>query len=90
MDKQKANYIVDILILIAFIIVAVTGILKWPAIVGIGGGIHKSALMIQLTTLHDFSGLAAIILAFLHVALNWKLLVCLTKRYFGKKEKKCN
>ncbi len=87
MDKQKANYIIDILILVAFIIVSVTGVLKWP---GLGIGIHKIFPIVQLSNLHDWSGLAAVILAFLHVALNWKLMVCLTKKYFKRADKKCN
>ena len=85
MDKQKANYIVDVLILIAFVIVAITGLVKWP-----GLGLNKILPMFQLSNLHDWSGLAAVILAFLHVALNWKLLVCLTKKYFTKTKNKCN
>jgi membrane protein implicated in regulation of membrane protease activity len=79
MDKVKWNYIVDILILIAFVIVAITGLLKWP-----GLGFHKFLPMMQLTNLHDWSGLIAVILAFVHVALNWKFMTSMTKKYFSR------
>ena len=84
MDKVKWNYIIDVLILIAFIIVAITGLLKWP-----GVGAHKFLPMLKLTMLHDLSGLIATIFAFLHVALNWNFMICMTKKYLQKNKKKC-
>ena len=79
MDKVKWNYIVDVLILVAFVIVAVTGLLKWP-----GLGLYNVLPGVQLSILHDWSGLIAVILAFVHVALNWKFMTSMTKKYFSR------
>ncbi len=84
MDKVKINYIVDILILIAFIVVAITGIIKWP-----GLGLHKFFNLVMLSFVHDWSGLIATVLAFFHVVLNWNFMVCMTKKYLKGSGKKC-
>ena len=81
LDKVKINYIVDVLILITFIIVGITGIIKWPKL-GLIDLFDFKLMMI----LHDFSGLFAIILAFFHVALNFNFMVCMTKKYVFKKK----
>jgi hypothetical protein len=81
MDKVKISYIVDVLILIAFIVVAVTGVIKWP-----GLGLHKLFDFGLMSFIHDWSGLIAVILAFIHVALSWKFMVCMTKKYFTKSD----
>ena len=85
MDKVKLNYIVNILILIAVIVVAITGLIKWP-----GLGLVRGQQMVQISFVHDWSGLIMAILAVLHVALNWNFMVCMTKKYFKGGKKKCN
>lgn len=82
MNRAKLNYWIDIMILLAFIIVAVTGITKWPGLFS-----HKTLPIRFISELHDWSGLAMSVLALIHVILHWKFIVCMTKSYFSRKQK---
>ena len=84
MNKVKINYIVDIILLILFAIVAITGIVKLPLL----KGLFFSSL--QVTMLHDWSGVLLVIFVTLHLILNLNFMVCMTKKYFGKSKQKCN
>lgn len=81
MDRAKLNYWIDILILLSFIIVAATGIIKWPGIFS-----HRDIPMRFLSDLHDWSGLAMSVLALVHVILHWRFLVVMTKSYLRPKK----
>ena len=76
MNKLKLNYFVDIGMAIAFVIVAVTGILKLPAL---GGGTRDFML------LHDWSGVVLAVFVLLHLILHWNWIVCMTKSCIFKK-----
>lgn len=79
MDKIKLNYIVNIGLLISFLVVLVTAILKWP------GLIRKSTLPItNISFLHDWSGVVMTALVLIHLILNWNWIVAVTKKYFKK------
>lgn len=81
MDKQKINYIVDILLLISFLVVAITGILKLPIL-----GLAPSLPIRTLSNVHDLFGVTVVGLVGIHVALHMKILVAMTKRYVVKKQ----
>ncbi len=86
MDKTKLNYIVDILLTISFIAVFVTGIVKFPGLLGALGINRGNIPWSPISRLHDWSGLIMGILVFAHLALNWNFMVAMTKKYFGRKK----
>jgi hypothetical protein len=81
MNKAKLNYFVDILLMVAFLLVVVTGILKFP---GWFGYLHLPWR--SLNKIHDWSGIAMAVLVLIHIILHWSWIVSMTKRIFrGKK-----
>ena len=88
MNKAKANYVVDILLSISFILVAVTGILKLKIVMELLGFQWGQPPMPTMSFIHDWSGVIMVILVLIHIALNWKWLVCMTKAMFGKHDAK--
>ncbi len=89
MNKAKINYYVDFLLLLAFIGTAKTGLLIFffmPSGVRRGGwqefmGIAKSTW----TDIHNWLGIAMVVIVIVHYLLHWNWLVCMTKSIFGKK-----
>jgi hypothetical protein len=80
--KSDLNYIIDVLAFFAIIIVAVTGILKFPNLANILG-IHPLPLWIH--PIHDWAGLSLALLMLLHIILHWKWLIAMTKNKLKKK-----
>ena len=81
MNKAKLNYFVDLLLAIAFLLVSVTGILKFP---GWFGHLHLPWRI--LSKIHDWSGILMALLVLIHLILHWKWIVSMTKMIFrGKK-----
>ncbi|MFH0875573.1 MAG: DUF4405 domain-containing protein [archaeon] len=79
---------VDVAILLAFLICAITGIVKWPGLVPFLGLSYRNLPMAGLSNLHDWSGLIMSFLAFTHVVLHWDWIVIMTKKIFSKKKDK--
>jgi len=75
MNRPKLNYIVDIGMAISFVIVAVTGILKLPAL----GGRTRDYML-----LHDWAGVVLAVFVLLHLILHWNWIYCMTKGIFKK------
>ena len=75
MNRPKLNYIVDIGMAISFVIVAVTGILKLPAL----GGRTRDYML-----LHDWAGVVLAVFVLLHLILHWNWIICMTKGIFKK------
>ena len=75
MNKPKLNYLVDIGMALSFVIVAVTGILKLPAL-----GRAR-----EYTLLHDWAGIALAVFVLLHLILHWNWIKCMTKSCILKK-----
>lgn len=78
------KYFVDIILIILFFIVAVTGIIKFPIFA------RNVFQVAQLSTIHDFSGLLIVVFVFVHLILNFNFIVCMTKKYLGKGKQKCD
>lgn len=83
--KLKLKYWVDILMGLSFIIVAITGIMKWS------GTLKQLAFQREsrhlVTLIHDYTGLLMILLVLIHLILNWKWIISMTKNVFSKKNK---
>ncbi len=84
MNKVKINYIVDIILLILFVLVAATGLMKLPLLKKF---FFQSA---QLSFIHDYSGVLMVVFIFVHLILNLNFMICMTKKYLGKTKAKCD
>lgn len=85
MNTTKIKYVIDIGMLISFVAVFVTGIIKHPMI-----GIHTWARLgiyptYRISKIHDISGLIMGILVLFHLVLNWKWIVTVTKSIISGK-----
>lgn len=85
MEKDKLIYIVDIGLFISFILVAVTGIIKFPGLMQAVGMSYGNFPKSEFSMLHDWSGIALTLLVLIHIILHWDWIVVTTKRYLGIK-----
>jgi len=85
MRKDTLNWLVDIGLIITFILVAVTGIIKFPGLLSVFGIGYGNIPISGLSRLHDWSGIAMTVLVIIHLALHWNWIVVTTKRYLGRK-----
>ena len=85
MRRDLLIYLVDIGLLISFLLVAITGIIKFPGLLSVFGIGYGSIPISGLSKLHDWSGVAMSILVLMHLALHWNWIVVTTKRYLGRK-----
>ena len=76
MNKAVVKYFVDVGLLISFLIGGITGFMKIP-----GFGIKN-----RFITLHDWSGIALVVLVLIHLILNFNWIVSMTKSFFRKQE----
>jgi hypothetical protein len=81
MNKAKLNYFVDMLLAVAFVLVAITGILKFPGWFG-----YLQLPWRTLSKIHDWSGIAMAVLVLIHLILHWNWIVSMTKSIFKGKE----
>lgn len=78
--KVKTKYFFDVGLLLSFLACLITGILKLPGFIQF---YHKASISLplsQITLIHDRSG----ILALLHLYLNWKWMVSVTRKLLGR------
>lgn len=91
MNKRFFHTLNDMLLLIAFIGAAVSGlVLKFILVRGMGkiNLDHPSFLMLtrdSWLTIHDITGILMIIFTLIHVLLYWKVFMALIKGTFRKK-----
>ena len=86
MDKLKLKYIVNVGLLVSFLAVFVTGVVKFPGLLQSLGVQTKNLPWKEISRLHDWSGLVMGILVLVHLVQNWQWMTAMTKRYFGKKK----
>ncbi|MBW2992268.1 DUF4405 domain-containing protein [Candidatus Woesearchaeota archaeon] len=81
---NKANYFVDLGMGIAFVLVACTGIIKFPGLLRSLGVDTLNMPWRQISLIHDWSGivLAAFVLA--HLIIHRKWIISMTKGFFKK------
>ncbi|MBU0530203.1 MAG: DUF4405 domain-containing protein [Nanoarchaeota archaeon] len=71
---RRANYIVDVLLTISFIMVFITGVIKFPGLLSYLGISYASIPIGDISTLHNWSGIFMAVLVFIHLALHWRIL----------------
>ena len=74
MNRNKINFVLNILLIIVFAVVAVIGILKFPGLIPYFGMSYMLLPIGDLSTLHDWLGMTLIVLIIVHVSINWRLL----------------
>lgn len=85
MDKAKLNYAVDLGLIVTFLLNGVTGIIKFPGLLGNLGVKVKDLPWKEISRVHDWAGIAMVVLVVVHIVLHWNFIVAMTKKYFGKK-----
>ena len=91
MNKLKINYIINLGLLVSFIIILITGILRFPEIYRIlgmnYGQVARTLPVYEFRVLHDWFGLLFGVLAFLHLLLHWRWWISVTKSMFRRDKK---
>jgi len=84
MEKGKWIYLIDVGLLLSFLGVTVTGLIKFRSLhYLLGMDINYDALpTVLLRTIHDWSGFAMAVLVLMHLILHWGWIVETTKSYF--------
>ena len=81
MERAKLNFLEDVALIVSFLIVFISGVLKFPpAIQALRSTIPYSAV----TPLHDFSGILLGILVIVHIILHWNWIVSMTKSFLKR------
>ena len=86
MERAKLNYYIDVGLAISFVLVACTGIIKFPKLLPGLGISYQSLPMRTLSIIHDWSGVIMTLLVLVHLILHWKWIVAMTKSIFRRKE----
>jgi hypothetical protein len=77
MNRAELNYWVDITMLAAFLAVGITGVIKFFFFMN---GIRLGLDVHVVNEIHDWSGIALVIAALLHLILHFNWLWSMTKR----------
>jgi hypothetical protein len=87
MSKAKLNYVIDVVIGLAFLLSALSGVILFFAPSGYQGGRNpyylQSVLFLSThtwNTLHTWGSIAMIAGVGAHLALHWDWMVCMTRR----------
>ena len=87
MSKAKLNYVVDVVIGLAFVFSALSGVVLFFAPSGYQGGqnpyYQRDVLLLSThawNTLHMWSSMAMISGVGAHLALHWDWMVCMTRK----------
>ena len=81
MNRTRLDYWIDFGLLISFLIVTITGIIKFP-----GWGLYGTLGFNNISKFHDWGGIAMAILVLIHLVLHWGWIVSQTKGLFRKEE----
>ena len=84
MDRRFLNYAIDIGLLVTFLLVFTTGLIKFPALTMSFNFVYQVIPHLTLNAIHDWSGLLMGILVLAHLAIHWRWLVEMTKNYLGR------
>jgi hypothetical protein len=80
--RAKANYVVDIALLISFLFLFTTGLIKFPGLVGLFGMNFGGMPIGLISGIHDWSGITMGVLVLIHIILHWSNIVAVTKKLF--------
>lgn len=81
---KTLRYLVDLGLLICFCLIAVTGLIKFMTLYRWFGVNNLLLPNYQISVIHDWTGLVIIMLILIHLALHFRWLVGMTKRFLGR------
>jgi len=81
MNKLKLNYWIDFGLLVSFLIVTLTGIIKFRAL-----GLYPILGFSGISIWHDWAGIVMAVLVLVHLILHWGWIINETKCMFKNKE----
>jgi len=80
--KFKINYILFWLLLLSFLNLLITGLIKFPGLLRFLGIHTRDLPMYQISIIHDYSGLILSVLVLIHIFLHWKWIIGISKQIF--------
>ena len=84
MKKINVKNILDIILLLIFLIVGITGIIIFPDLIKIIGFNINNLPKVTIYKYHHWLGLLLLILSIVHIKNYWKLLINNTKKFFNE------
>ena len=87
MNKNSVKYVIDLGLLLSFLAVTITGIIKFGSFLSLFGiSLDYSSMPIgTMSRIHDWSGIIMAVLVLIHLISNWDWIMATTKGYFEKK-----
>lgn len=90
MNKAIINYLIDIALIILILIMIITGLTRFPELLGMFGinyaALASSLPVYQMRIIHDWAGVLFVVLVILHLALNWGWMVSMTRKMFRRRK----
>ncbi len=86
MERDRILYWTDVLMGISFLIVFITGLVKYKLIRPYFDVVYEIIPGKQMAIIHDWSGILMGVFVFIHLALHWNWMVDETKNLFKKTE----
>ena len=86
MNRVNLKYIIDVGMLIFFVSVFITGVIKFLIIQKSLGAGSLGVPLHQINFIHDSSGIALGFLILMHLILNFGWIIAMTKRFLGNKK----
>ena len=80
MNRNTAKYIVDVGMGISFLFVFLTGLMKWPT-----KAYGRMKPTYEMKLIHDYSGIILGLLVCVHLILNGRWILAMTKNIYHKK-----
>jgi len=80
--KKNVNYIIDVIILITFFIVGITGIIIFPNLLKNFGININNLPKVELYKYHHWVGLLLLIITSIHIDNYWKIFLAESKKFF--------
>jgi fucose 4-O-acetylase-like acetyltransferase len=87
LGTNKFNFWIDIVIFVAFMATAITGLMLWlliPDGQGSGQFIFYGLTRRQWVDIHNWVGLAMLLGIIIHLVLHWRWINCVLDRFMGK------
>jgi hypothetical protein len=85
MNSNTIKWFVDIGLLVAFLACAITGLFKFTLLMRMLGLTELIFPLALMSDIHDWTGLALVILVAIHLFLNRRWIVSMTKKVFTGK-----
>jgi cytochrome b subunit of formate dehydrogenase len=86
MEKEDANYWVDVILAVSFLLVGITGIIKLKSVMNYFGLEWQSPIIQLLSRIHDWSGIVLILFVLIHLILHYVWIIAKTKELLGIEE----